>query len=123
MSDAPHPGDYERSDVDLRLIGALALGVAVFLVATPFLLLAGYSTAIHAGGLPVDTPKPPSPRLQVEPKADLQRLHSYEQGKLQTFGWADRERKVVRVPIGRAMQLLAERGLPGWPSAKPPAAH
>jgi hypothetical protein len=118
MSDVPHPGEYERSDADPRLIGALALGIVVFLIATPFLLHAGYSNAVNIGGGPPNLPKPPPPRLQVEPKADLERLHSYERGKLQTFGWVDRDRQIARIPIDRAMQLLAERGLPGWPSAK-----
>jgi hypothetical protein len=30
---------------------------------------------------------------------------------------ADRDRKLVRIPIDRAMLLLVERGLPGWPTA------
>ena len=31
MGHVSHPRDYERSDADLRLIGALALGTATFL--------------------------------------------------------------------------------------------
>jgi hypothetical protein len=55
--------------------------------------------------------------LQTDPKSDLDRLRSYERGELDRLGWADRDRELVRIPIDRAMQLLVERGLPGWPAA------
>jgi len=47
MNDVSHPGDYERSDADPRLIAALAVGLALFLVATPLLLTAIYPGAGH----------------------------------------------------------------------------
>lgn len=54
---------------------------------------------------------PPEPRLQVVPAADLQRLRATEQELLTTYGWVDRERGIVRIPVERAMDLLLERGL------------
>jgi hypothetical protein len=117
MSDVQHPQDYEKSDADPRLIGALALGLAVFLIATPCLLLAAYPGVARLGGISPNLPLPPAPRLQVDPKADLEQMRSYEHGRLQTYGWTDRGSQVTRIPIGRAMQLLAERGLAGWPSS------
>jgi hypothetical protein len=37
--------------------------------------------------------------------------------RLQTYGWVDREKGVVRVPIRRAMELAIERGwLPSRPA-------
>jgi hypothetical protein len=120
MNDVSHPRDYERSDADPRLIAALALGVAVFLIATPYALLAVDPGADRLGRLPDGQPQPPAPRLQVHPKADLDRLRAEEHDRLTTYGWADRERRVARIPIERAMQLLAERGLAGWPSLPPP---
>ena len=47
MSDALHPSGYEKSDADPRLIGSLALGIAIFLIGTPFLLLAIYPRSGH----------------------------------------------------------------------------
>jgi hypothetical protein len=32
--------------------------------------------------------------------------------RLSSYGWVDREAGIVRIPIDRAMDLLAERGLP-----------
>jgi hypothetical protein len=31
---------------------------------------------------------------------------------LQSYGWIDQQKGVVRIPIERAMELTAERGLP-----------
>jgi hypothetical protein len=119
MNDVPRPDAYERSDADPRLLGALALGIAVFLAVTPFLLHAGYPGSESAGLLPRDLPVPPAPRLQTKPKADFERLRADERDKLESYGWTDRQAHVARIPIRRAMQLLSERGLTGWPSAPP----
>jgi hypothetical protein len=122
MSNVRHPTDYEKSDADSRLLAGLAIGIAVFLVAAPFILLAAYPGATRSGALPPHLPQPPAPRLQTDPRSDLDRLRSYERGELERLGWADRDRELVHIPIDRAMQLLVERGLPGWPSATAAAA-
>jgi len=119
MSDVSRPSDYEKSDANPRLIGALALGVAVFLLVTPFALRAIYPGAESAGRVTGALPVPPAPRLQVKPAVDLERLRSYERGRLETFGWADRDAQIAHIPIERAMQLLALRGWPAPPPASP----
>jgi hypothetical protein len=42
---------------------------------------------------------------------------------LNSVEWVDKERGVVRIPIGRAIALTAKRGLPNWPAVEtaPPA--
>ncbi len=115
MSDALHPSGYEKSDADPRLIGSLALGIAIFLIGTPFLLLAIYPRSGH--DQPVAEQRlPPEPRLQVAAKADLDRLRAVESEQLERYGWVDRDHGVVRIPIEQAMKLLRERGLPDWPA-------
>jgi hypothetical protein len=121
MSDVPRPSDYERSDADPRLIGALAAGLAAFLIAVPLLLLAIYPGAERRGANAGKLPGPPPPRLQVNPKLDLDRLEARENARLNSLGWADGGRQIAHIPIERAMQLLAERGIVGWPSSPPPA--
>ena len=121
MNDVAHPTDYERTDADPALIGWLALGLAVFLIATPFMLLAIYPDADRFGGVPTNLPSPPAPRLEVHPKDDLDHLRAAEYTQLTTFGWVDRNGRVVHVPIEHAMQLLAERGLDGWPHPRAPS--
>jgi hypothetical protein len=55
---------------------------------------------------------PPQPRLQPQPRLDLRQLHRREDEKLNTYGWVNQKDGVVRIPIERAMDLVAERGLP-----------
>lgn len=123
MGHVSHPRDYERSDADPRLIGVLALGIAIFLFVAPFALLALYPDSDRAGRLQAELPQPPAPRLQVHAKADLDRLRADEQQQLTTYGWADRQRRIARMPIERAMDQLAARGIAGWPSPPQPAAR
>jgi hypothetical protein len=55
---------------------------------------------------------PPTPRLQTNPRLDLSEKREAEDAVLQTYGWVDRAAGTVRIPISRAMDLLAERGRP-----------
>ena len=63
---------------------------------------------------------PPEPRLEPYPLAPRAKLRAEEEEILTTYGWVDKNRGVVRVPIERAMELLVERGLP--PAKPMPAA-
>jgi hypothetical protein len=62
---------------------------------------------------------PPEPRLEANPLVPRMRVRAEEDWVLQSYGWVDEKAGVVRIPIDRAMDLLAERGLP---PAKPMAA-
>ena len=42
----------------------------------------------------------------------LQEILANERAILSSYGWIDRDLGVVRIPIDRAMDVLAERGLP-----------
>jgi hypothetical protein len=55
---------------------------------------------------------PPAPVLQTAPIDDLVALRARERSLLETYGWIDKERGIVRIPIEKAMDLLATRGLP-----------
>jgi hypothetical protein len=55
---------------------------------------------------------PPAPRLQVTTSVDLAGLREKEDEALATYGWVDKNAGVVRLPIGRAIDLIVERGLP-----------
>jgi hypothetical protein len=62
---------------------------------------------------------PPQPRLEVHPTIELHELHSDEDKILSTYGWTDKDKGIVRVPIDRAMELQLERGFPTKPALKP----
>ena len=123
MDALSHPGDFERSDADPRLIAALALGLVIFLAATPLLLRVIYPTAVRVTGIERDLPRPPAPALEIHPRVTLHSLRAREDAVLHSYGWIDRDRHIVRIPIERATQLLAERGLAGWPSSTAPTSR
>jgi hypothetical protein len=52
------------------------------------------------------------PRLQISPRTDLAELRAAQERQLTTYDWLDKEKQIVRIPIDRAMELLAKRGLP-----------
>ncbi len=120
MTGASHPKDYERSDVDPRLVGLLAAGAAVFLIAVPFLLAAIYPGSQHRGGIEGNLPLPPAPQLQTDERGELQHFQASENERLESFGWAGPPRDFARMPIDQAMSILVRRGLPGWPSPPVP---
>jgi hypothetical protein len=110
--------DYERSDVSVRLVAALAGGLVATLIALPLILYAAFPRAAgdrHPGAAMA---LPPPPRLQVSSKADLEAFRRAEDAILSSYGWIDRDSGVVRIPIDRAMADVAARGLDGWQKAK-----
>lgn len=55
---------------------------------------------------------PPPPNLLTDERGNLQHFRATEDETLDTYGWADKNAGVVRLPIDRAKALLLERGLP-----------
>lgn len=107
------PG-YEHSDISAWLLASLAGGLAIFLLASPYLLGLIYPNALHPAGAGA-IPSPPPPRLQTHVSAELATLRAAETAQLSGYAWADRPAGTVRIPIDRALALIAERGLPDWP--------
>ena len=54
----------------------------------------------------------PQPQLQENEVPDLKAIRAAEEQVLHSYAWVDPEANVVRIPIDRAIDLLAERGLP-----------
>lgn len=108
---------YEATDANPRLVVTLALGIGFFLIAAPLALSLFYvfprRDDLAAGELPA------APRLQIAPRDDLAKLHAAEDRELGTYGWTDRGNGVVRLPIARAMELTAQRGIAGWNEVRP----
>jgi len=64
----------------------------------------------------------PGPQLQANDTRDMANYRAQETKQLTAYGW-DPKAGVARIPIGRAMDLLARTGLPparaATPAAKP----
>jgi hypothetical protein len=117
----------ETRDVAFRPIIAAGIGLLVLLVGSVVLmrLVFGYFATREARLSPPANPLaksfarqvPPEPRLQPDPLKDLLDMHAEEDAVLNSYGWVDRKSGIVRIPINRAMELLAQRGLPSRPAS------
>jgi len=112
----PHnPGvAVERSDAPPRLFLFLALGLAGFVAVSVVALMAIYPGSLHG---PKDAPggETAKPELQINPAAELAAHRATETNELAGYGWVDRTRGIVRIPIDQAMQDIATAGIPDWP--------
>ena len=58
----------------------------------------------------------PTPRLQIDDgNQEIAEMHTREDLLLDNYSWIDRTSGKVRIPITRAMQIIAEHGLPVAP--------
>jgi hypothetical protein len=57
----------------------------------------------------------PEPRLETDERGEINDFRRQENEQLNSYGWLDKSAGIVHIPIERAMQLVAERGLPVRP--------
>lgn len=63
----------------------------------------------------------PTPRLQTDDgNEEIAEMHAREDLLLDNYSWVDRSKGTVRIPITRAMQIIAEHGLPVAPQEEQP---
>jgi hypothetical protein len=61
----------------------------------------------------------PTPRVQTDDgNQDIADMHAREDLLLDNYTWIDQSKGTVRIPIDRAMELIAQRGLPAAPPAQ-----
>ena len=106
--------DYERSDVKLGAIAIVALIIFTFLVLTPLVLRGAYLNAVSDVDRKL-TINPPAPQLQTDPQEDLRKFRAEEEARLNSYGWVDRSRGIVHIPIEQAMKETAQKGIDGFP--------
>ena len=129
--------DFEREDLTpkpiLIFLGSLAVGcVLVYFilrgmysyldsyenhhqpVQSPLVQQTTVDTRIVSPG---DITKFPQPRLEGDERREINDFREQEEQTLNSYGWVDQQAGVVRIPIDRAMQLMAQRGLPTRPQS------
>jgi hypothetical protein len=128
-------GDYERRDIGVAGIVYFIVGLAIatFIV---HLVLAGLYDFLDKRSrnrqpaisplianvpgnedtrqIPKNYPERtfPEPRLETDERGQLNDIRLDEERRLSSYGWVDQQAGTVRIPIERAMDLLAQRGLP-----------
>ncbi len=58
----------------------------------------------------------PEPRLETNERTEINDFRLGEEQTLNSYGWVDQNAGVVRIPITKAMELVAQRGLPTKPA-------
>src|SRR4029453_4064867 len=103
------------------------LSVAVMVVALLMWGLLHYFDKRKAQEAPPPSPLapevrvPPEPRLQgapgsvSSPAADIRRFREQEDQMLNSYGWIDQQRGIIRIPIEQAKKLIEQKGLPATP--------
>lgn len=109
---------YEERDVAFRPI-AVAAVFLVLLTGATIGLMYGLDRALVAREARESAPasplagsygahEPPSPRLQENPRRDLEALRARERSLLESYAWVDRPAGRVRIPVERALTLMTE---------------
>ena len=142
MSNEIHPanstgnGGYERQDIGIApvvyfLVALVVGGLLVFFVVDGmYRYLEKRSQAEQAPVSPLVTNAPadtrklstdyrdylkqnfPAPQLEIDERNQLDKIRNDEAQTLSTYDWVDQKAGTVRIPIDRAMDLIAQRGLP-----------
>lgn len=121
-----HDG-YERSDAHagstyragLYILGVMFLTALV--VVPMYRFLGRRETAAQKPAATVlrpdaAAPAPAVPKLVTSEPAVLAAFRAQEDELLSSWGWVEKDRGIARMPIGEAMRLVAERGLPAFPA-------
>src|SRR5439155_15306591 len=123
---------YEREDLSPRGIFAFLIGLALVGVLIHFTLkgMYGYLETYEKQHQPplnpvvsqtendsrkvsnADIARFPQPRLETNESLEINDFRLQAEKKLNSYGWIDQKAGIARIPIDRAMQLLAQRGLP-----------
>lgn len=126
-------GRFERRDIGVAGVLYFLLGLAVAGLMVHFIVTGLYSYLDKRSELqqtpvnPLVTNAPkdtrhilkdypqgafPNPRLEEDERGQLNGILLKEEETLNTYDWVDQKAGTVRIPIERAMDLIAQRGLP-----------
>jgi hypothetical protein len=122
-----HPG-HEVSTIGVRAISLFSVALLALCVVVCLILWLWMEQlkhreqrvdALYPGRLAIEVDQFPQPRLQQNPRTELAEVKEAEERRLHTYGWIDPLAGIARIPIVRAMDILAAKGLPRVPA--PPA--
>jgi hypothetical protein len=129
--------EFEREDLAPKPIFIFLISLTVGCVLVSFVLrgLYRYLDAYENRHQPVQSPLAPpartdtrivepgdittfpQPRLESNERLEIREFRLKEEEQLNSYGWVEEKAGIVHIPIERAMELLAQRGLPTRPQA------
>ena len=121
MDEIKHPQDphagHETTDINVWAVGKFAIGLVIVCAVSLGLLfgLLKFFQSREETSV-ANTVEPvklfPEPQLQKTEILDLKALHAEEDKLLNGYAWVDPKQGIVRIPVDRAIEVLAKRGLP-----------
>jgi hypothetical protein len=131
----PEAAGFERQDLSPRGVYVFLVGLAAVMAVVAVLLWVAYHAmdAYESQHQPSQSPLVPQtqvdtrqvspgvinafpqPRLERNERLEINEFRLREEQALESYGWVDQKAGVARIPIDRAMQLIAQRGLPTTP--------
>jgi len=130
-------GGYDRSDLGARGIVIFLIGLAATVALIHFIVWGFMRTYAHFEAKPLTrtlaisvpeaqihpTGNPvfrfPAPQLQPDETGDMEKYREEVEQQLNSSGWIDQDAGIVHIPVERAIDLIAERGLPVRPPETP----
>lgn len=118
-----HDGE---ADVPLEPAGVSLWPVLFGALASVVLMLAAIwgLSAVYDWRVPNPTVRAPeqfpSPRVQTHQAEQLRDLLAAQRRQLTGYAWADQDKTLVRIPINRAMEIIAQRGANAYEPLLPP---
>jgi hypothetical protein len=110
----------ESPEVDARAIVVFAFGFVGF-VAVALVLLGVYYRRANVSAAPPTPRELPAPRLETHSGEELAKTKEIQAARSAGYAWVDRQRQLVRIPLDRAMQIIATRGAGAYGPVDAPA--
>lgn len=116
---------YEHRDVNPTAVALTGLGVLIGIWVTVILAYPLFLLFSHLASRPVQPSSlapqtgfvpPPAPTLQQNPRRDLHDYLATENEALSSYHWVNQATGVISIPIDRAIDLVAQRGIPAQPA-------
>src|SRR5579862_4536615 len=120
---------HEPGDVNAIFLTRFGIGMAFLIVVFLFMLWGLFEffvrreavLSLPAASTTVSPQKlPPEPRLQPQPARDMRDMRTAEDQAMRQYGWVDQDKGIVRIPVDRAMDIIAQKGLPAVPHTAAP---
>ena len=117
---------YEVADANIRQVVIAGIGLAVATAIACFAMYFLFNLLKQSGGPaqtvnPMAPPRtlPPEPRVEEKPWMQHVNVLTKDDQVLNTYGWTNKGSGLVRIPIDKAMDIVAQRGLPSVVPGQP----
>jgi hypothetical protein len=110
---------HELRDVEMKYVYGIMAGVGVLTIVGMLVTWLYVKAEDRARVQPQISPlaatlpqHPPEPRLQSKPAKDFAAYRAGEEEILKNYALLDEKGEVIRIPIEKALEIIAQRGLP-----------